>query len=283
MTNPTRVTTTGAAPTPPRPSGRRGDSRVVAVGSGKGGVGTTTVSVLLGSAVAAAGRNVLLVDGSDRLGSLHVIFGIEPLHTLDRLRGTGHEPDSLLVPVAPHLTLLPAPPAGSEDDLTRAERRALERRMTSLYPDFELVIIDAGASADALLAACESASRLLAVTAADRMSLVSTYALVKLLHQRAPNVRVDVVANRVDDVAAARAHEYLNAATVRFLSRTVPFAGVIPDDPDFGSALAAGLGAHDAAHGSTAAASLRDLGERLIAELVDEQTNTTPLRLLRKG
>jgi flagellar biosynthesis protein FlhG len=273
----------GEAPTPPRPEGRRGATRIVAVGSGKGGVGTTTVSVLLGAAVAAAGHEVLLVDGSDRLGSLHVIFGIEPLHSLERLRGGNAEPDSLLVPVAQNLTLLPAPPAGSEDDLTRAERRALQRRVTSLYPNFKLVIIDAGASAEALLTACESASRLLAVTAADRISLVSTYALVKLLHQRTPDVRIDIIGNRVDEIAAARAHEYLNAATVRFLSRTIPFAGVIPDDPDFGSALAAGLGAHEAAHGSTAAASLRDLGERLIAELVEDQTNTTPLRLLRKG
>ena len=124
---------------------------------------------------------------------------------------------------------------------------------------------------------------MLAVTAGDRVSLVATYALVKLLHEQAPEVRVDVVANRADEASADRLHEYLNTASLRFLSRTVPFAGIVPEDPDFGSALAAGLGTDEASLGSNAAQAVRSIGERLLADAAASPSSTVTPRLLRKG
>jgi MinD-like ATPase involved in chromosome partitioning or flagellar assembly len=156
------------------------------------------------------------------------------------------------------------------------------RRVASLHADVDLVVVDAGSSAESLVTACtDGATRLLAVTAGDRISLVATYAVVKLLHKRMPDLRVDVIANRVDDASADRLHEYLNGASVRFLSRTTPFAGAVPDDPDFGSALAAGLGTAEASLGSTAALAVRAIGERILTE----SAAATPSmhRLLRKG
>jgi flagellar biosynthesis protein FlhG len=268
---------------PPRhgaaPSGAPRGTAVVAVGSGKGGVGTSTIAALLAATMAEQGRSVLLVDAGQRLGGLHHLLGVEPAGSLGQLRG-GREPHDLLVPVAERLSLFPA--SLDEAELRPTERRLLMRRVASLFDHFELVVIDAGSSAESLVAACaDGATRLLAVTAGDRISLVATYALVKLLHERAPGVRVDVVANRVADDGADRLHEYLNGASVRFLSRTVPFAGSIPDDPDFGSALAAGMGTAEASLGSTAALAVRAIGERFLNEAPAPPSST--LRLLRKG
>lgn len=264
----------GAAPA----SAPRGTA-VVAVGSGKGGVGTSTIAALLAATMAERGHRVLLVDAGQRLGGLHHLLGVEPAGSLGQLRG-GREPHDLLVPVAERLALFPA--TLDEAELRPTERRLLMRRVAALFESFELVVIDAGSSAESLVAACaDGATRLLAVTAGDRISLVATYALVKLLHERAPGVRVDVVANRVTDDGADRLHDYLNGAAVRFLSRTVPFAGAIPEDPDFGSALAAGLGTDEASLGSTAAVAVRAIGERLLAEVAAPPVST--LRLLRKG
>lgn len=261
------------------PSGSPRGTAIVAVGSGKGGVGTSTIAALMAATMAEQGQRVLLVDAGQRLGGLHHLLGVEPTGSLGQLRG-GREPHDLLVPVAERLALFPA--TLDEAELRPTERRLLMRRVAALFDGFELVVIDAGSSAESLVAACaDGATRLLAVTAGDRISLVATYALVKLLHERAPGVRVDVVANRVTDDGADRLHEYLNGASVRFLSRTVPFAGAIPDDPDFGSALAAGLGTAEASLGSTAAVAVRAIGERLLAEASAPPTST--LRLLRKG
>lgn len=264
----------GAAP-------REGSARtpVVAVGSGKGGVGTSTIAALLAATMAEQGHRVLLVDAGDRIGGLHHLLGVEPRGSLGQLRGA-REPHQLLVPVAERLSLFPA--SSDEPELRPTERRLLMRRVASLHADFDLVVVDAGSSAESLVTACtDGATRLLAVTAGDRISLVATYAVVKLLHERMPDIRVDVIANRVDDASADRLHEYLNGASVRFLSRTTPFAGAVPDDPDFGSALAAGLGTAEASLGSTAALAVRAIGARILTETA--AATPSMHRLLRKG
>jgi MinD-like ATPase involved in chromosome partitioning or flagellar assembly len=254
---------------------------VVAVGSGKGGVGTSTVAALLAATMAAAGHRVLLVDAGQRLGALHHLLGVEPAGSLSELRGGERMPNELLVPVAERLFLFPS--TVDEGVLRSTERQLLMRRVRSLYDEYALVVVDAGSSAESLVGACtDGATRLLAVTGADRISLVATYALVKLLHERANNVRVDILANRVSDESADLLHDYLNAASVRFLSRTVPFAGTIPEDPDFGSALAAGLGTDEAVLGSNAAIAVRAIGERLLTDSAVPSPNSL-YRLLRKG
>jgi flagellar biosynthesis protein FlhG len=252
---------------------------VVAVGSGKGGVGTSTIAALLAATMAEQGHRVLLVDAGQRIGGLHHLLGVEPRGSLGQLKGD-REPQHLLVPVAERLSLFPA---GSDDpELRPTERRLLMRRVQSLYPAHDLVVVDAGSSAESLVTACtDGVTRLLAVTAGDRIALAATYAVVKLLHQRVPDVRVDVIANRVDPAHADRLHEHVNGASVRFLARTTPFAGTIPDDPDFASALAAGLGTAEASLGSTAAVAVRSIGERILAEAAAPAPSMH--RLLRKG
>ncbi|MGQ0766201.1 MAG: nucleotide-binding protein [Gemmatimonadota bacterium] len=236
---------------------------VVAVGSGKGGVGTSTVAALLAATMAADGVSVLLVDAGHRFGALHHLLGLEPVVALSELRGGRRDAGDMVLPVSHHLSLLATSEEGS---LSPTERRLMMRRIAGLYHSYSLVVIDAGSTAESLLGACrDSVSRLLAVSAADRISLVATYAVVKLMHEQLPGLRVDVIGNRVDEESAARMHEYVNGAAVRFLGRTVPFGGTVPDDPDFGRVLAAGMGTEEAATGSSASQAARAIGGSLLS------------------
>jgi len=236
---------------------------VVVVGAGKGGVGTSTVATLLASAM-SEDREVLLVETGHQLGVVHHMLGVDPVHTLDDLRAGRAEPEQLLVPVAERLTLLSAHSPPTAELLTGAERKLLFRRATALHERFQLVVIDAGSTVDAIVTACaDGAVRFLAVTASDRIAVVSTYALIKLLHLRCPTVALEVVANRCDDESALRTADALAAACERFLGRPVDFAGTVPDDPNFANALAAGVCAVDAAAGSPAADALRGMGLRI--------------------
>ena len=56
--------------------------QVVAVASGKGGVGKTNVSVNLSVALAAAGSNVMLLDADLGLANVDVLLGLKPKNTL---------------------------------------------------------------------------------------------------------------------------------------------------------------------------------------------------------
>lgn len=239
-------------PTPP----------VIVVGAGKGGVGTSTVATLLASAMSEH-QNVLLVETGHQLGIVHHMLGVDPAHTLDDLRAGRATPEALLVPVADRLTLLSAHSPPTAEVLTAAERKLLFRRTTPLYERFQLVVVDAGSTVDSIVTACAEGSRFLAVTAADRIAIVSTYALIKLLHLRCPNVPLEVIANRCDDDVALRTVDALTEACEKFLNRPVDFAGAVPDDTNFAQALAAGLSAVDAATGSPAADALRTIGNRI--------------------
>ena len=250
-------------PTPP----------VIVVGAGKGGVGTSTVATLLASAMSEQ-QNVLLVETGHQLGVVHHLLGVDPTHTLDDLRAGRAEPEQLLVPVADRLTLLSAHSPPTAELLSGAERKLLFRRTAALYERFQLVVVDAGSTVDSIVSACSDGGRFLAVSAPDRIAVISTYALIKLLHLRCPDVALEVVTNRCDGDAAGRTMEALTEACERFLGRPVDFAGAVPDDPNFTNALAAGVNAVDAAAGSPAADALRAIGNRLAPAAATTQRPT---------
>ena len=240
---------TRPGPTPPR----------IVVGAGKGGVGTSTVATLLASAMSEH-QDVLLVETGHQLGAVHHMLGVDPARTLDDLRAGRAQPEDLLVPVGERLTLLSAHSPPTAAVLSAAERKLLFRRTVALYERYQLVVVDAGSTVDAIVTACGDGGRFLAVTAPDRIAVVSTYALIKLLHLRCPDVALEVVANRCDEDIALRTVDALTEACEKFLGRPVEFAGAVPDDPNFTQALAAGLSAVDAAAGSPAADALRAIG-----------------------
>jgi flagellar biosynthesis protein FlhG len=245
------------------PGSEPGAPPVVVIGAGKGGVGTSTVAALLAAAMSDV-QNVLLVETGHQLGVVHHMLGVEPRRTLDDLRSGRAEPEELLVPVAERLTLLSAHSPPTANVLTAAERKLLFRRTATLYERYQLVVVDAGSTVDSIVTACgDGATRFLAVSAPDRITVVSTYALIKLLHLQRPSVVVEVVANRCDDDAASRTMDMLTAASEQFLRRPVEFAGCVPDDPNFTNALAGGVSAVDAAAGSPAADALRRIGQRI--------------------
>jgi MinD-like ATPase involved in chromosome partitioning or flagellar assembly len=208
-------------------------------------------------------RSVLLVETGHQLGAVHHMLGVDPARTLDDLRAGRATPEELLIPVADRLTLLSAHSPPTAEALSTAERKLLFRRTTALYEQYQLVVVDAGSTVDSIVTSCADGSCFLAVTAPDRIAVVSTYALIKLLHLRHPGVPLEVVANRCDDDVAHRTVASLTEACEKFLGRPVDFAGAVPDDPNFASALSAGLSAVDAAAGSPAADALRAIGARI--------------------
>ncbi len=208
---------------------------VVVVGSGKGGVGTSTVSALLAMAGARDGRRVLLVDSDEGVGSLHLLLGIaDPSPGLGDLKGGEVTPQELLRPVSSGLFFLPG--GGSGKDATLAtglgERRALYQRVSSLYPEFDMVVVDGGSHLASVAAACAAgAERLIALTTSDRVAMAATYALLKVSRERFPTLPVEILVNRQSDPQADEIFRVMATAGTRFLGLDPSFAGAIPHDP----------------------------------------------------
>ncbi len=203
------------------------------VGSGKGGVGKSVLSVLLAQRLAAEGRKVLLVDGTQNMGNLHVMLGVRQGARLEDLLAEEVRAADLLVPLADGLSLLPAD-SGAESlyALGAVDRARLHHRLSGLYDDFDAVVVDAGPGLESVVrVATMRATRLVVVTVPEPAALTDAYATIKIVHFQVADLPIDVLVNRVRDPREGpQAFERLATATGRFLQRDLRYLGAIPED-----------------------------------------------------
>lgn len=235
--------------------------RVALVAGGKGGVGTSVMSALLALGCASAGARVLLVDGNEGNGTLHLLFGVRPVSAMDALRDPATPVTQVCIELGESFTMVAGRPASSEQlNLSTAARRTPFERLLPLSSEYDCVVVDAGSHLDGVLAVAESgAGQALIVTDADRISLAASFALIKVLASEAPALRGSVLVNRHDGAVALRAGSQLVDACMLFLDRRIDVAGTIADDACLRAALGAGMPIGDAAQGSSAAETMRAL------------------------
>ena len=216
------------------PAGPRTTEAVV-LGSGKGGVGKSVLSVLLAAALARAGRRVLLLDGSQNQGNLHVLLGVHPARRLSALLAGEAGPRDLLLPLAERLWLLPAD-SGAETvhALTAVDRARLHHRLTGLYGDFDSVVVDSGPGIESVVrVAGLRAARLVVVAVPEPASLSDAYALIKIVHGQLPGLPVDVLVNRAaGEDESLDTFARLEHAAGRFLGRSLGHLGHFPEDAE---------------------------------------------------
>jgi flagellar biosynthesis protein FlhG len=217
-----------------------GGPLVLVIGSGKGGVGKSVLSILFGAIAARAGRRVLLCDGDYNLANLHVLLGVRPGSRIDELLLGTVEPDTLLRPIQDRLWLLPGASGGeSLQALEALDRARLHQRLTSTFAGFDVVIIDAGAGVDSVLRATTiGASRLVLITSPEPAALTDAYAVLKLVHLRASTLPVDVLVNQCQgDMEGRIAFDKLAIAAERFLRRGIRFLAAVGEDSTIRAAV----------------------------------------------
>jgi flagellar biosynthesis protein FlhG len=220
-----------AAPRPPAPGP---GGRIIAIASGKGGVGKTWLAISLSHALARAGQRVLLFDGDLGLANVDIQLGLTPGADLGAV-------------VAGRLTLKEAVIrhdggfdilAGHSGSgvLATIEPVALERLLTGLRSaaaGYALVLLDLGAGLDRPVRRMAGFADQLVVIATDEpTSLTDAYAVLKLHAGDAPaagDARV-VINMAASKVAGGRTFDTLARACAAFLGRTPKLAGVIRRD-----------------------------------------------------
>jgi flagellar biosynthesis protein FlhG len=222
----------GCSPFAPRPEAAR-ETPTIVVGSGKGGVGKSVVSVLIATAVAARGLRVLLLDGDQNLANLHVLLGVRPKARMESVLSGNADAPELVQWVSPNLWLL-AGESGAESlyALESVNRARLQHRLSEVYRRFEVVVVDTGAGLESVVrAATMRATSLLLVTAPEPTALTDAYALIKILHLQLPDFPIDILVNRCLSATEGReAFVKLATACERFLRRAVAYAGALPED-----------------------------------------------------
>ena len=212
---------------------RRPGTRVVAVSSGKGGVGKSNLSANLALAAAALGRRTLIVDADLSLANVDVLCGIVPSGNLGHVRRGEKSLEHILESIAEGVDLIPG--ASGLPEFVGGGREEAESLLGSLRTfagKYDLILIDTPAGLDLqILSFLTAADQVLLVTTPEPTALTDVYALVKALAKEARIPPVAFVVNRVSDAEEGRrAAERLRLVARRFLDLELDFLGAIPED-----------------------------------------------------
>jgi flagellar biosynthesis protein FlhG len=216
--------------------------RVVAITSGKGGVGKTNIACNLAVLAARGGRKVLLIDADLGLANADIVLGIAPHHHLGHLLDGSVPLDGVLAEGPNGLRIIAA--STGVQELTRLEdcqKLRLVEALEEIEDRFDLIVIDCGAGiGDNVLFFAGAAQESLLVVSPEPTSLTDAYAAVKVLSQQAGVENFAVVVNPVPTEAHGRdVFSKLTRVTERFLQARVRFAGWLPRDENLQRALMA--------------------------------------------
>lgn len=212
-------------------------ARLIAVASGKGGVGKTWFAITLAHALARAGRRVLLFDGDLGLANVDIQLGLMPAHDIASVvAGKCRLADALVHHPAGFDILAGRSGSGALASLDDAALDAVLAALRTVAAGYDHVVLDLGAGIDRTTRRLSRFADLLLVLATEEpTSLTDAYAVLKLHHAdrdatAAPS-EARIVVNQVSTVAAGeRTYATLARACAAFLGHTPPLAGIIRRD-----------------------------------------------------
>lgn len=219
---------------PPRPV------KVIAVASGKGGVGKTNVTVNLGVAMAAQGKEVVLLDADLGLANIDVMLGLHPqfnlLHVLDGSKSLSE----IIVEGPSGLKIIPAASGVQKmAELSSAEHAGMIQAFSDMDHHIDVLLIDSAAGiADSVVSFSKAAQEVIIVVCDEPASITDAYALIKLLSRDHAVERFHIVANMSRNVQEGRElFDKISLVCDRFLDVTLDFMGIVPFDEDLRRAV----------------------------------------------
>ena len=222
------------ANTPKAPAFRRGNN-VVAVASGKGGVGKTWFSITLSHALANAGKKVLLFDGDLGLANVDVQLGLMAKRDLnDVIRGRLSLDKVIQRYEDGGFDIIAGRSGQASLSALPSQRLALLRdQLLEVAERYDVVIIDLGAGVDRTVRMMSaSATKTLLVTTDEPTSLTDAYAFIKLGNAAGMSKNVSIVVNQAPSTSEGeKTYKTILKACENFLRLRPPLAGMISLDP----------------------------------------------------
>ncbi len=214
-------------------AGGESPTRVIAVTSGKGGVGKTNVVANLAVSLSKVGKRVLILDADLSLGNLDVLLGLVPRHTLEDVLVGSHTLAEIMLQGPAGIHVLPASSGVPHlTSLTEAQQLMIQEQLADLSAEMDVLLIDTGAGISPNVTFfASSADETMVIISPEPTSLTDAYALIKVLARRYRERRFKVLVNKAKSPReASEVFGKLDVAVDRFLHVAIELVGAIPDD-----------------------------------------------------
>lgn len=226
------------------PINQRPLARVIAVTSGKGGVGKSNTSINLAIQMRRMGQRVIILDADFGLANIEIMFGAVPKYNLGDLIYQGKNIREIITWGPGEVGFISGGSGiAGLSNLSRDYLEYIIRNLAELDTIADIIIVDTGAGiSDAVLEFLVASGEILLVTTPEPTSITDSYSLLKALN-RHPRFnremsRVKVIANRVDSEEEGKnLYNKLNAVVSRYLKLPLQYQGSIPYDAQLAKAV----------------------------------------------
>ncbi|MDX1489796.1 MAG: MinD/ParA family protein [Pseudohongiellaceae bacterium] len=208
-------------------------SKVIAITSGKGGVGKTNVSVNLAIALARKGNKVCVFDADTSLANVNILLDIRPQYTLEHLLNGEQPLEKILLEGPQGIRVVPAASGITEfAQLDAKQQGIILATLAKLEQEFDYLIVDTAAGISSnVIQFIQAAQQCIVVVTPEPTSLTDAFALLKVLYQNKSSTPVHVLTNMVDDYSnSVDIYKRLSSAAMRYLHLQTHYFGYIPRD-----------------------------------------------------
>ncbi len=207
--------------------------RAIAVASGKGGVGKTSLTVNMALCLANLGKKVTIFDADLGLANAEVLLGILPPYSLHEVLYGNKTIEEITITGPLGIKVISGGSGFLElANLDRTRRQHLFRMLNQFGDKDEIILIDTGAGINKnVLGFIAAAGEVVIVVTPEPTSLTDAYALIKVLANFKVHSEVHLVVNRASDRREAiHTLERISTAAGRFLDIRLNSLGWIPED-----------------------------------------------------
>lgn len=221
---------------------RRGQeqARVIAVTSGKGGVGKTSTGVNLAITLAARDNRVLLLDADLGLANVEVLLGLNSLYNLQHVIDGERTMHQIMVQGPGGIGVAPGTSGLAKlADLSEPARQNILTGLKALQNQADFIIVDtmAGIGQNAV-SFVVAADEVLLITTPEPSSIVDAYAMIKTIYNQRDDAVIRLIVNMVANQKQATAvSTKLSTVTQQYLGRKISYLGFILRDPHVGQAV----------------------------------------------
>lgn len=213
--------------------------RIIAVTSGKGGVGKTNITANLALAISVKNKRVGIVDADLGLANIDVILKLKPKYNLEHVIAGEKKLSDIFVKGPAGLTVIPASPGRTAmASLSEIDRTILINELLKVADNFDVTFIDTAAGiSSSVIDFVIAAQEIFVVTTPEPTAITDAYAMIKVISQKKDTsigILVNMVINQhqAQDVA-----ERIAIAATRFINAKTYFVGYILKDQSVSDAV----------------------------------------------